>query len=193
MKRALPVSLVILAAAACQDSAPPIGPDRTSALTSAGSAEVIVLLEPSLAPGGHAGNRTRAAEVARGLERWLAAYERSRLDADAARLVAQGVPDELAQRVARLSDSFSALDIVEVGLASGSDSTATVSERADTPVIFQSLLFEIHVRGRHPLDRRRGKHPSCHRRPPRKNVAQQPCQRHFVALGRSQRYYRRLK
>ena len=59
------------------------------------------------------------AEVAAGLERWLAPHERAALDADAARLVAQGVPDDLAQRVARLDALFSALDIVEVGIETG--------------------------------------------------------------------------
>jgi len=62
-----------------------------------------------------------AAEVAAGLERWLAPHERSKVDADASRLIEQGVPGELAQRVARLDDAFSALDIVEVGLETGSD------------------------------------------------------------------------
>jgi hypothetical protein len=56
------------------------------------------------------------AEVAAGLERWLAPHERAGLDADAARLAGLGVPADLAQRVARLDASFSALDIVEVSL-----------------------------------------------------------------------------
>jgi glutamate dehydrogenase len=59
------------------------------------------------------------AEVAAGLERWLAPHERAALDADAARLAGLGVPAELAQRVARLDTSFAALDIVEAGLDSG--------------------------------------------------------------------------
>jgi glutamate dehydrogenase len=58
--------------------------------------------------------------VAAGLERWLAPHERAALDTDVAQRVAQGVPQALAQRVARLDALFSALDIVEVGSETGS-------------------------------------------------------------------------
>jgi glutamate dehydrogenase len=58
------------------------------------------------------------ADVGTGLERWLAPHERAALDADAARLTAQGVPEDLARRVARLEPQFSALDIVEVAAES---------------------------------------------------------------------------
>ncbi|HEV7913169.1 MAG TPA: NAD-glutamate dehydrogenase [Albitalea sp.] len=61
------------------------------------------------------------AEVAAGLARWLAPHERAALQADAARLSSQGVPVELAQRVAQLDALFSALDIVEVGIETGCD------------------------------------------------------------------------
>jgi glutamate dehydrogenase len=60
------------------------------------------------------------AEVATGLERWLAPQERTALDADVARLVAQGLPAELAARAARLDASFAGLDIVELGIETGS-------------------------------------------------------------------------
>jgi glutamate dehydrogenase len=59
------------------------------------------------------------AEVGAGLERWLAAHERQALDAEVARLVSQGVPAALAQRVARLDAQMAALDIVEVGAEIG--------------------------------------------------------------------------
>ena len=39
------------------------------------------------------------AEIVAGLERWLAPHERASLQADAARLVAQGVPEALADRI----------------------------------------------------------------------------------------------
>ncbi|TAH43207.1 MAG: NAD-glutamate dehydrogenase [Betaproteobacteria bacterium] len=54
------------------------------------------------------------AEVGNGLGRWLAPHERTPVDAEAARLTAQGVPKSLAQRVAQLEAQFSALDIVEI-------------------------------------------------------------------------------
>jgi glutamate dehydrogenase len=60
------------------------------------------------------------AEVGNGLQRWLAPHERAALDAEIAKLVAQGVPDALAQQVARLEPQFSALDIVEVSGATNS-------------------------------------------------------------------------
>jgi glutamate dehydrogenase len=53
------------------------------------------------------------------MDRWLAPHERDALEAQAAPLVAQGVPAELAQRVARLESLFAALDIVEVGAETG--------------------------------------------------------------------------
>ncbi|HJV97171.1 MAG TPA: NAD-glutamate dehydrogenase domain-containing protein, partial [Albitalea sp.] len=59
------------------------------------------------------------AEVGAGLESWLAAHERQALDAEAARLASQGVPQALAQRVARLGAQMAALDIVEVGAELG--------------------------------------------------------------------------
>ncbi len=59
------------------------------------------------------------AEVAAGLPRWLAPHESAALEADTTRLVSQGVPDALAQRVARLETLYAALDIVEVGTESG--------------------------------------------------------------------------
>ncbi len=55
------------------------------------------------------------AEVAAGLSRWLAPQESAALEADTARIVSQGVPDALAQRVAQLETLYAALDIVEVG------------------------------------------------------------------------------
>lgn len=65
MKRTLP--LCLLAWAACQDSAPPVALERGGDLSGAGHADVIVVLDPSFAAGGHAANQTRAAEIARGL------------------------------------------------------------------------------------------------------------------------------
>ena len=59
------------------------------------------------------------AEVAAGLARWLAPHESAALRADTARIVAQGVPDALALRVAQLETLYSALDIVEVGTETG--------------------------------------------------------------------------
>ncbi|HEY1393548.1 MAG TPA: NAD-glutamate dehydrogenase domain-containing protein, partial [Methylibium sp.] len=59
------------------------------------------------------------AEVGAGLEGWLAPHERAALDAEAARFAALGVPQALAQRVARLEAQVSALDIVEVGAEVG--------------------------------------------------------------------------
>ena len=66
MKRILPIPLVLVLAS-CQDWAPPVAPDRTAALAPAATSDFIVVLDASLAPGGHAANRARAAEVARGL------------------------------------------------------------------------------------------------------------------------------
>jgi glutamate dehydrogenase len=54
------------------------------------------------------------AEVGAGLERWLSADELAAMRSDAARLVERGVPDALAQRVARLDAQLAGLDIVEV-------------------------------------------------------------------------------
>ena len=59
------------------------------------------------------------AEVGAGLERWLSADELAVVRADTARLVARGVPEALAQRVARLDAQLAGLDIVEVGAETG--------------------------------------------------------------------------
>ncbi len=58
--------------------------------------------------------RGGVAQVAQGLDGWLAPHERKGMDEAAAHGVSQGVPLELAQRVARLEAQFSGLDIVEV-------------------------------------------------------------------------------
>ena len=59
------------------------------------------------------------AEVAAGLPRWLAPHESAELETNAARMVAVGVPDALARRVAQLETLYAALDIVEVGTETG--------------------------------------------------------------------------
>ena len=58
-------------------------------------------------------------EVGKGLNRWLIEHERTPLEAEAARLAAQGVPRSLAQRIAELGEHFSGLDIVEIGAETG--------------------------------------------------------------------------
>jgi glutamate dehydrogenase len=57
--------------------------------------------------------------VTAGIEGWLAPHERATLDAETARWVEQGVPQELAQRVARMDAQVSGLDIVEVSAETG--------------------------------------------------------------------------
>ena len=59
------------------------------------------------------------AQVGAGLDRWLTPQERAALDAEAARLCALGVPEALAQRVARLEAQVAGFDIVEVGAEAG--------------------------------------------------------------------------
>ena len=61
------------------------------------------------------------AEVADGLARWLTPQERAALDAQTALLASQGVPIELAQRVARLDAQVAALDIVQVAAELGAE------------------------------------------------------------------------
>ncbi|MEO8279049.1 MAG: NAD-glutamate dehydrogenase [Ideonella sp.] len=60
-------------------------------------------------------------EVGAGVDRWLAQQEREALDADVAALTTQGVPNALAQQVARLDAQLAGLDIVEVAAEVGSD------------------------------------------------------------------------
>ena len=57
-----------------------------------------------------------AAQVADGLERWLGEDDRAVLQRDTEHLMDQGVPEALAQRVARLDAQVSALEIVDVAL-----------------------------------------------------------------------------
>ena len=57
--------------------------------------------------------------VGAGLENWLAPHEHAALDATTAQLTAQGVPQELAQRVARMEAQVAGLDIVEISAESG--------------------------------------------------------------------------
>jgi len=59
------------------------------------------------------------AQVGAGLERWLMPQERAALEAEAGRLRALGVPEALAQRVARLDAQVAGLDIVEVAAEVG--------------------------------------------------------------------------
>jgi glutamate dehydrogenase len=61
------------------------------------------------------------AKVGQCLDRWLVAEEREALQAQMSELVAKGVPEALAQRVARLDAQGSALDIVEVAADTGVD------------------------------------------------------------------------
>ncbi|MFQ5889003.1 MAG: S8 family serine peptidase [Gemmatimonadota bacterium] len=52
----------------CEEGSPPVAPDATGELAligPAGTSDVIVLLDPTFAPGGHGANKARAAEVAR--------------------------------------------------------------------------------------------------------------------------------
>ena len=58
-------------------------------------------------------------EVSAGLENWLAPGERAQLDAATAQLTQQGVPQALAQRVARMDAQVAGLDIVEIGAETG--------------------------------------------------------------------------
>jgi glutamate dehydrogenase len=62
-----------------------------------------------------------AAAVGEALPGVLVPAEREELEARAAALAEQGVPDDLARRVACLSDRFAALDIVGVADATGSE------------------------------------------------------------------------
>ena len=62
-----------------------------------------------------------AASVAEALPGVLVPAEREEVEARVADLVEQGVPDELARRVACLSDRFAALDIVGVAEATGKE------------------------------------------------------------------------
>ena len=55
------------------------------------------------------------------LERWMVDQERQALQDEAARLVASGVPEALAQRVSRLEAQASGLDIVDLAEESGLD------------------------------------------------------------------------
>ncbi len=59
------------------------------------------------------------AEVGAGLDRWLMPQECAALAAQTAALVAQGVPQALAQRVARLDGQVAGLDIVQVAAELG--------------------------------------------------------------------------
>jgi hypothetical protein len=58
-----------LVLSACSDTSTPVGPDAPAQLARSAQAtvDVIVALNPAFAPGGHAANQERAAEVARGL------------------------------------------------------------------------------------------------------------------------------
>lgn len=73
MRRTLPTALAAaFVLAACQDTSSPAAPDLdvpSAAARSAapGTVDVIVTLDPSFAPGGHADNRAAAADVARGM------------------------------------------------------------------------------------------------------------------------------
>ncbi len=66
------------------------------------------------------------AAVAEGIEGWLAPAERAALDKATAQWVAQGVPQALAQRVARMETQVAGLDIVEVS-AEAANAVETVA------------------------------------------------------------------
>ncbi len=60
-------------------------------------------------------------EVGASVDRWMAQHEREALEADVAAMSTQGVPNALAQQVARLDAQLAGLDIVEVAAELGID------------------------------------------------------------------------
>jgi glutamate dehydrogenase len=66
----------------------------------------------------------RVAEV---MPNMLRGIEAARLEQDVARYIAQGVPEDLARRVARLEPLYAALDITELAQQSGRDVDAVAS------------------------------------------------------------------
>ncbi|WP_018685147.1 NAD-glutamate dehydrogenase [Actinokineospora enzanensis] len=69
---------------------------------------------------------------------------REEADADAEKMIAAGVPDELARRIAGLLDSYSLLDITEVAeLAERDAGTAAGAEVERSPLEAAQLYFEL--------------------------------------------------
>jgi subtilisin len=67
MKRLALITAGALVLAACQDTPPPTALDSDASFNRSGTVDVIVALNESFAPGGHAANQSRAGEIARAL------------------------------------------------------------------------------------------------------------------------------
>jgi subtilisin len=67
MQKLITLAAAALIVAGCRDSSSPTSPPTTDLSLAGADTNVIVVLRPEFAPGGHAANQARAADVARGL------------------------------------------------------------------------------------------------------------------------------